>query len=878
MLGRSVGNYRLISKIGQGGMGVVYLAQHKTLGRRAAVKVLVPELSSNQDIVSRFFNEARATSAIRNPGIVEVFDFGFLDDRSAYIVMEYLDGESLAARIRKARPKVVATLGVLRAIARPLQAAHELGIVHRDLKPDNVFLVPDADLPSGERIKLLDFGIAKLNAIMGQTGHTKTGTVMGTPTYMAPEQCRGAGSVDHRADLYALGCIAYEMLCGQPPFVAEGAGEIIARHLYFEPAPPHTLRASLRPEVEQLVLRLLQKDPAGRPSTATEVIHVIDRLVANAPTVAPRIEPADPAVAVRRRRSEPLGMPAVVEGPRNEAAAPAVAAGRPRNESADPPIALRRRRDEPLAQTVPEGLPRRKPEEPPIALHRRREEPLAPTVPERRPRSEPANPAAADRRRSEPLEPVVAAARARSEPLDPPAAGGRLRGEPLDPPVASGRRRNEPLDPPAASGRPRNEPQAPPVASDRPSEPLGPPVASDQPRIKPADPPVAANRRRSESTDPLMASYRRLSESLDRPVASPRSAKMDTTLSGAVVSDVNTSAPTELRPRFVRSSLARAAGAAIITLLVVLTLIRVARPDRSSEEAAAQSSPRYDVGTVVVVGAPTRANPDPAGAQGTQPVPPALVPSAPAPVPSAPAPTPVAPAPMPGPLTVAPAPAPSPATEGAAAGSSGKPIDRPSGSPPIAKRVEGATPNDAGSASDKSPPATGHHKEPRLPKKTKQPDAKPVIPDAPASSRNHATPESSATPGESAPESSMTQGNPPLGAAPRNPAMVPLQLSCEVPENDAGPGKQLRIHCEATNPNASPAHILSVEVALGANLAKTATGPAWPEIPAQGRLPFEVSPTLRSDIKAGSLLPITITINTPDAPPAKRQIDVQIMP
>jgi serine/threonine protein kinase len=181
MLGLSVGNYRLVSKIGQGGMGVVYLAQHKTLGRQAAVKVLVPELSSNQDLVSRFFNEARAATAIRNPSIVEVFDFGFLDDRSAYIVMEYLDGESLAARIRRSRPKVLATLVILRAIARALQAAHELGIVHRDLKPDNVFLVPDAELPSGERIKLLDFGIAKLNTVMGQTGHTRTGTVMGTP-------------------------------------------------------------------------------------------------------------------------------------------------------------------------------------------------------------------------------------------------------------------------------------------------------------------------------------------------------------------------------------------------------------------------------------------------------------------------------------------------------------------------------------------------------------------------------------------------------------------------------------------------------------------------------------------------------------------------
>ena len=149
MLGRSLGNYGVVSKIGEGGMGVVYLARHVTLGRRAAIKVLRSALSSDQDIVSRFFNEARAATAVRHPGIVEVFDFGFLEDRTAYIVMEYLDGESLAARMRRGRSPIAVTLTIVRAIARALQAAHEQGIVHRDLKPDNVFLVPDSELPTG---------------------------------------------------------------------------------------------------------------------------------------------------------------------------------------------------------------------------------------------------------------------------------------------------------------------------------------------------------------------------------------------------------------------------------------------------------------------------------------------------------------------------------------------------------------------------------------------------------------------------------------------------------------------------------------------------------------------------------------------------------
>src|SRR5215475_8740763 len=256
MLGRTLGNYHVVSKIGEGGMGVVYLARHATLGRPAAIKVLHPALSSNEDMVTRFFNEARAATAVRNPGIVEVFDFGTLDDGSAYIVMEYLEGENLGVRLRRGRFPVAATMTIVRAISRALQAAHEQGIVHRDLKPDNVFLVPDPELPSGERVKLLDFGIAKLAPISGEVSQTRTGMVMGTPTYMAPEQCRGAGSVDHRADLYSLGCVAYHMMCGRPPFVSDGAGDLIARHLYFAPDPLRSLCPDIPARIDDLVLRL----------------------------------------------------------------------------------------------------------------------------------------------------------------------------------------------------------------------------------------------------------------------------------------------------------------------------------------------------------------------------------------------------------------------------------------------------------------------------------------------------------------------------------------------------------------------------------------------------------------------------------------------
>ena len=285
MLGTNIGNYAVTAAIGEGGMGSVYLAEHAILGRRAAVKVLRPELSTNSDIVGRFFNEARALTAIRHPSIVEIFDFGYMPDGSAYLVMEYLDGESLGARCHRLH-KLDArhALMLVRQIAGALSAAHERGIVHRDLKPENIFLVRDPEIAGGERIKVLDFGIAKL-ATPGNHARTQTGSMLGTPTYMSPEQCRGAGNVDARADLYTLGCVLFEMLCGQPPFTPDGMGEVIAHHLYFPPPAPRSLEPSLPEGVEQLVLWLLQKDPGARPQTARDVIDAIDRL-ANAVSAA----------------------------------------------------------------------------------------------------------------------------------------------------------------------------------------------------------------------------------------------------------------------------------------------------------------------------------------------------------------------------------------------------------------------------------------------------------------------------------------------------------------------------------------------------------------------------------------------------------------
>jgi serine/threonine-protein kinase len=281
MLGEVVGSYRITGQIGAGGMGAVYEAEHLLLGRRAAVKVLLPDRCTDKETVERFFNEARATTRIQHPGIVKIFDYGHLESGNAFIVMELLEGESLGTRLkREGRFSSTQAIAIARHIAGLLGEAHRHGVIHRDLKPDNVFLVPDPALPRGERAKVLDFGIAKLaDDEEGGGLQTKTGTLMGTPVYMSPEQCRGAGGVDHRSDIYALGCVLYQMLCGRPPFVAEGSGEIIAAHIHVEPSPVRVYEASVPPDLEAVVMKLLQKDVALRYQTMEQVIEALNGAV-----------------------------------------------------------------------------------------------------------------------------------------------------------------------------------------------------------------------------------------------------------------------------------------------------------------------------------------------------------------------------------------------------------------------------------------------------------------------------------------------------------------------------------------------------------------------------------------------------------------------
>jgi serine/threonine-protein kinase len=280
MAGDIIGSYRVLRKIGEGGMGAVYLAEHTLLGRPAAIKVLLREMSHREDLVTRFFNEARAASSVKHPGIVEIYDFGHHTDGSAYIVMEYLEGESLSARLRRTGVLSEArAVALCRQVGGALAAAHAKGIVHRDLKPDNIFIVRDSDIADGERAKVLDFGIAKLASDpSGQPSMTRTGMVMGTPAYMAPEQCKGAGNVDQRSDLYALGCILFELVCGRPPFIAEGAGEVMAHHI-FTPVPAPSSVAPVTPLLEHIILRALAKEPDQRFRSAEDMLAALQAVV-----------------------------------------------------------------------------------------------------------------------------------------------------------------------------------------------------------------------------------------------------------------------------------------------------------------------------------------------------------------------------------------------------------------------------------------------------------------------------------------------------------------------------------------------------------------------------------------------------------------------
>lgn len=281
--GRMAGEYRLGRKLGEGGFGAVYEAEHPVLKRRAAVKVLHQVAGVDSDAVLRFISEAQAANQVRSRHIVDVFSFGKLSNGRHFYVMDLLDGDPLDRYLRRQqRVDVSTTLQLLRPIAEALDAAHAAGVVHRDLKPQNIFLAWE---PSGETVpKLLDFGMAKL---LGDSAvHTVSGVPIGTPLYMSPEQARGE-KVDGRSDVYALGVVCHEMLTGQVPFTGESPLAVLMCHLTVVPPRASDVCPDVPAALDAPILHMLHKEPSGRPATAGEAMKALIAAAESAGIVVP---------------------------------------------------------------------------------------------------------------------------------------------------------------------------------------------------------------------------------------------------------------------------------------------------------------------------------------------------------------------------------------------------------------------------------------------------------------------------------------------------------------------------------------------------------------------------------------------------------------
>jgi|JI10StandDraft_1071094.scaffolds.fasta_scaffold06297_8 tRNA A-37 threonylcarbamoyl transferase component Bud32/uncharacterized membrane protein YgcG len=270
-----LGRYTILRKIGQGGMGVVYEATHTLIGKRVAVKVLLDKYARKEQIVARLEQEARLASAIGHEHIIDITDFGQTDDGRTFVVMEFLEGESLGEILAREGPlPEERILGIAIQVAGALGAAHAKGIVHRDVKPENVFVLRRKDR---DFVKVVDFGISK-SLRASDTGDdesprlTQTGMVLGTPLYMSPEQARGDEALDHRIDLYALGVILYEIATGRVPFTGANYLSIISQVLNEDPKPPRALRPELSDELEAIILKSLDKDRERRYQTTDELL------------------------------------------------------------------------------------------------------------------------------------------------------------------------------------------------------------------------------------------------------------------------------------------------------------------------------------------------------------------------------------------------------------------------------------------------------------------------------------------------------------------------------------------------------------------------------------------------------------------------------
>lgn len=284
--------YQIVRLLGEGGMGAVYEGLNLRIHRRVAIKVLHSSVAESADAVQRFEREAQAAGRIGSKHIVEVLDLGELPHGERYMVMEFLEGESLASTIeRQGSLSPEELYPLLLQILQGLEAAHAAGIVHRDLKPDNIFLLPATQAGQAPFVKILDFGISKFNALGGEFSMTRTGAVMGTPYYMSPEQAKGTRDLDLRTDLYSVGVILYESLTGRVPFVAETFNELLFKIALEEPPSLQESHPHLHPGFLAIVAKAMARDPAARYQTAGDFQMAL-QMWAERGSVAPLTPPA----------------------------------------------------------------------------------------------------------------------------------------------------------------------------------------------------------------------------------------------------------------------------------------------------------------------------------------------------------------------------------------------------------------------------------------------------------------------------------------------------------------------------------------------------------------------------------------------------------
>lgn len=317
-VGREIleGKFRIVKRIGAGGMGSVYRAEEPAMGREVAIKILHPKLKGRSDLVSRFRREARAMSQLRHPHTVRVFMYGELEDGSLYIVMEMLEGRNLNQTVRKDGPMSPArAIPIVSDACHALHEAHEMGIVHRDLKPENIFVCQQPGVK--DYAKLLDFGLAKVTEAQMRPGSmilTQEGMVFGTPEFMSPEQARGQ-TLDARSDIYSLACILYEALTGKLPFVAKTPMEYVGKHVTAQPIPLNErVEGRTFPEgLGDVLAKALSKKPVDRYQSA---IELADALAPFAEPAASGREASAQAPVVEERPPAPLSsMPHTEPGP-----------------------------------------------------------------------------------------------------------------------------------------------------------------------------------------------------------------------------------------------------------------------------------------------------------------------------------------------------------------------------------------------------------------------------------------------------------------------------------------------------------------------------------------------------------------------------------